>query len=58
MHLKMRKFNLATLYFSKAIKFLESSQMPTTIVPQNGQDTKQVQTPWSENLTQPSLAQG
>lgn len=26
LHLRLRKFNLATLYFSKAIKFLEVSQ--------------------------------
>lgn len=58
LHLRLRKFKMASLYFSKAIKFLEISQTTTPNI-SNAQSSEQktVTLPWGESFAQP-MTQG
>jgi len=54
LHLRLRKFKMATLYFSKAIKFLEISQTTTpNISNSQASEQKANSLPWGESFTQP-----
>jgi len=57
LHLRMRKFKMASLYFSKALKFLEVCQTTTPNV-QNNQSAEQksASLPWGESFAQPQSA--
>jgi Tfp pilus assembly protein PilF len=48
LHLRLRKFKMATLYFSKSLKFLEQSQTTTPNIPQTSE--KAVPLPWGESF--------
>lgn len=49
----MRKFKMANVYFSKALRFLEVSQ---TVTPNLNQNDNKSQLPWQEVMTQPQLS--
>lgn len=50
MHLRLRKFNMATLYFSKSLKFLEQSSSTT---PNIQPESKTAPLSSSESFQQP-----
>lgn len=50
LHLRLRRFKIATLYFSKSLKFLEQSQSTT---PNIQPESKSVPLPSSESFQQP-----
>lgn len=52
LHLRFQKYRMATFYFSKALKFLETSQI-TSVPSSNGAvEVKPGSQPWGENFAQ------